>query len=1242
MSGTYEGEMKRLKLNAQLIKQQSELGSQAATLGKNLNFSGKEIQLMTSGTAQGMKKLQEAMLEAQQAMSIQNAMAGFVLGSKGGGVFGEDPDPLMANIQKLNLASLMSSSIKPDEIQSQYNKVYKELIPVMQEEIELNNIKPETSRLGREVGLDAATRFELQKQNREKFKKSVADSDIDIALKAQLNAALDSGKSFEEIGKFLREQKVSVKTLNDKNKKQNKEAEVNLNLMREIANQRQKILTGLKIENIAYESQIKISKMGQDFDIQKLVHQNKIIESLGILSNQSIADLQMKEKSQAIDNDFNNKKEALNREALQAQRDIVKDLFTEGGKFNSAEMFADLRKPFTKTTVLPYGSSLDTVTETFEGGTKQAHEAQLETIRKNLTKAGEEQLAEQLKGVENYQRANNVTMDYLLSLENQTHQASLLNKLQDQGIIPANIEIESLLEELSDMERAKLDAAKKEREFRIKNLNSIRNELEANSKTLEYAKERAAEYERQKAALGGITGVMKAVEEKYYEEIDARNENLKSDKEISNAKLQVLTSAKYQKDLAESLEGTVQRQLITELESLVEQGARLDAEEEVRKNTQLLAKILETKVKNEIRELGNSARDDSKLLEEELKQGKFRAEADTNYINSSNDLTRQQQRFTEALKRGQFGLDALAEIQQATNTFIKNIKMAETQIDFFAKQEGTKGVGNEIRGSEAVLKYAQNQKELNIQMNNGNLFADSMAVKIAEANAEMARFGETMANTTFDAVQNGFKGFVSDMLSGTKNLGDAALGFVNSIVSKMHEQLLNRAATQITTGIFESMGMGPNNMSRQGGGIISKYSIGGSVGKAPAMLTNGEYVVRKKIVDRLGVNELNKINQTGSLEDLYNEPNEKSFELMNSGGIAMPPIIKLKEGGSIQNYLAKRDKSSDSGSQNERSVIDGEIVNTLSNTIAKFVGGLMKMRTGGFVDGFKNSLRSDPSDSAGMKIAKGSGYLSGTILGGYEGYNPEEYSGSMPVRANPLNTRSMLNINPSSRLMSARFRSQDDYSSKYGDYLLDKYEHDVGQRNQRMQSRAGVSQSLINTVGFMGTSYGARQAVNTTFGNSTNINSNQSSIAGGQNYLYSNNQSNRIYNNGMSNGGRVQGPAGIDKVGPVLLDRGEFVVKASSVNKVEKQYPGFFDRLNSMKFNEGGVVDPSSSNISQTSETTNNQANSSNVTVNINVSSDGGTTVQGGGASDQAFAAKIKEAVVNVISQEKRVGGMLR
>lgn len=38
--------------------------------------------------------------------ALQNAISGFVLGSKGGGVFGEDPDPLMASTEKLRNTDL--------------------------------------------------------------------------------------------------------------------------------------------------------------------------------------------------------------------------------------------------------------------------------------------------------------------------------------------------------------------------------------------------------------------------------------------------------------------------------------------------------------------------------------------------------------------------------------------------------------------------------------------------------------------------------------------------------------------------------------------------------------------------------------------------------------------------------------------------------------------------------------------------------------------------------------------------------------------------------------------------------------------------------------------------------------------------------------------------------------------------------------------------------------------------------
>jgi hypothetical protein len=117
-----------------------------------------------------------------------------------------------------------------------------------------------------------------------------------------------------------------------------------------------------------------------------------------------------------------------------------------------------------------------------------------------------------------------------------------------------------------------------------------------------------------------------------------------------------------------------------------------------------------------------------------------------------------------------------------------------------------------------------------------------------------------------------------------------------------------------------------------------------------------------------------------------------------------------------------------------------------------------------------------------------------------------------------------------------------------------------------------------------------------------------------------------------------------------MLDNGEYVIKANSVRNIEQSYPGLLDKLNSSNFSEGGQVgnspssDPQSSNITTNNETSNKS--SSNVTVNINVGANGSssTEVSGGGGSDdgQALGSRIKEAVLSVMSQEMRVGGMLR
>jgi hypothetical protein len=165
--------------------------------------------------------------------------------------------------------------------------------------------------------------------------------------------------------------------------------------------------------------------------------------------------------------------------------------------------------------------------------------------------------------------------------------------------------------------------------------------------------------------------------------------------------------------------------------------------------------------------------------------------------------------------------------------------------------------------------------------------------------------------------------------------------------------------------------------------------------------------------------------------------------------------------------------------------------------------------------------------------------------------------------------------------------------------------------------------------------------------------------------------------NQYKRGGHVSGPGGIDKVGPVMLQAGEFVINAKSVKDIEQDKPGVLSGLNSNPrvaqsllsgFRNGGLVgspmgqdktaatsagyiensvtadlnqSPEIQNQSQDSTVTNNI----NISVNIDKNGDAETSTSPEGASDEyegaQFSDRIKEAVIRVIREEKRVGGDL-
>lgn len=605
---------------------------------------------------------------------------------------------------------------------------------------------------------------------------------------------------------------------------------------------------------------------------------------------------------------------------------------------------------------------------------------------------------------------------------------------------------------------------------------------------------------------------------------------------------------------------------------------------------------------------------------------------------------------------------------------------------FYTKQ------GNSLRGSEMKLQVRQLEKQQNIEQGKGGLFADTVAVKIAETNVELERFGETLANTTFDSVTSGFKELTQTMFDGTKSMNDAMYGFFGGILQAISEKFLDRAVKQMTSGIFDLLGFD----EKYSGGLIRGYASGGHTQQSPAMLTAGEYVVRKKVVDRLGVSSLDKMNKTGkvddSLQDLYSKPNDDSIDISTTGSAKIPAIHRFNEGG------------------------------RLNSVISKITSPMLKFFNSG---GWNNPFAANADDSATMKIAKGAGYVGGNAFAQYEQFKKQQAQDTGPVApktpgSTRLNTGSSLDIDPSSGMMSARFRKTDQYSQQYGQYLLDKYEHNIKQKNDRVMARANMAQGIVGNVGGTLAAMGVNETITafkglktatggfTEFSNAaaqenfaeywkkndmvesdgdslmlkghgmknameldhkeireakkyggyiptmnevkklqkevdamkkhTNLMGDISKNSGESYSLPSDSNVERlkqIQTTKRSGGGRVFGPSGRDQVGPVMLDKGEYVIRASSVNSIEKQYPGFFDRINAMKFNQGGSV----GDAQKTQETA--SPSGGNVTVNVNVSSGGQGSAEGGGGSDQAFASKIKEAVVGVISQEQRVGGTL-
>jgi TP901 family phage tail tape measure protein len=116
-------------------------------------------------------------------------------------------------------------------------------------------------------------------------------------------------------------------------------------------------------------------------------------------------------------------------------------------------------------------------------------------------------------------------------------------------------------------------------------------------------------------------------------------------------------------------------------------------------------------------------------------------------------------------------------------------------------------------------------------------------------------------------------------------------------------------------------------------------------------------------------------------------------------------------------------------------------------------------------------------------------------------------------------------------------------------------------------------------------------------------------------------------------GGAIPNAAGVDTV-PSMLSGGEFVMNAAATQKIGA---GNLNALNS------GASGGSEDVVSKLDELISVSDNAGETVINITVNSDGSSDSQGNGDDQQtSLATKIKDVVKQVIDDEKRLGGSLR
>ena len=561
----------------------------------------------------------------------------------------------------------------------------------------------------------------------------------------------------------------------------------------------------------------------------------------------------------------------------------------------------------------------------------------------------------------------------------------------------------------------------------------------------------------------------------------------------------------------------------------------------------------------------------------------------------------------------------------------------------------------------------QAAREANALANETKLsdFAGAFFDEFDNSAADSYRQAQLGAKDTANTIKSEFNNAFLSFANGTATASDAFTKMALNISDKIQQLAIEFSTNQVfgalfgtTSNVFgkaSSGGIGDffGSLFKSKGGMVKGYSTGGNVvggsgnkDDVPAMLSGGEYVIRKSAVDKYGTGLMGMIN--GGAIPKFADGGELPGKMLGSEVIV--PFVKstmMKYGvAALQSMNTATSPSPTYG------IGMGRMKNDRQDNYFKYGGRVQRFASGGETS-----------------------YLGTNV---YRYNDPLYPTGGEEVFSSNLSARALIDPNnPQNRIRQDREMALYDYLNYVEGVRLDneralqenialnkKIQDEYNQQKSAKSRGAwmsfglgllGAGASQFSSMGGFksifgaGSPLGSQEVRRATAVNDVNLRSAYGSTA------YTPTQptpySGGRLKVGKASGGYIRGFAnggssGKDDI-PALLMGGEFIMRKEAVNMYGKK---FFDDLNSgraRKFAEGGSVGNDNTGNSSNYSPTNNV----NITVNLtqekivsekkDESSSTNEDRRAENERTKQLAAKVKDQVLLVITQQQRPGGLL-